>query len=100
MLYSCNTANPAHTNTTGAGKSNDSILPDSDGNRYSVKLLSDKILWMTSNLNLDVPNSYCYDDKKQNCQPYGRLYTWESAMKACSSLGDGWRLPTNDDWHG
>ena len=98
MLYSCNTANPAHTGTTSAGKSNDSVLLDSDGNKYPVKSISDKILWMTSNLNLDVPGSYCYADNKQNCQRYGRLYTWESAMKACSLLGDGWRLPTNDEW--
>jgi uncharacterized protein (TIGR02145 family) len=98
ILYSCNTVNPAHTNTTSADKSNDSVLLDSDGNRYAVKSLSNKILWMTTNLNLDIPGSYCYEDKKENCQLYGRLYTWESARKGCMLLGNGWRLPTNDEW--
>jgi uncharacterized protein (TIGR02145 family) len=100
MLFSCNTANPAHTGTTSAGKSNDSVLVDSDGNRYPVKSLSDNILWMTNNLNLAIPGSYCYEDKKHNCQIYGRLYTWESAKNGCMLLGNGWRLPTNDEWKG
>jgi len=42
--------------------------------------------------------SYCYEDKEQNCRRYGRLYTWESARRVCQSLGDGWRLPTDDEW--
>ena len=43
---------------------------------------------------------YCYDDADANCRRYGRLYTWESAQRACQALGDGWRLPTNDEWRG
>jgi uncharacterized protein (TIGR02145 family) len=26
------------------------------------------------------------------------LYTWESAPLACRTLGNGWRLPANDEW--
>jgi len=26
------------------------------------------------------------------------LYTWEAAWLGCQSLGDGWRLPTDDQW--
>jgi uncharacterized protein (TIGR02145 family) len=26
------------------------------------------------------------------------LYTWQSAQRACQSLGAGWRLPTDDEW--
>jgi Fibrobacter succinogenes major domain (Fib_succ_major). len=83
---------------TSSAKLNDSTLADADGNRYPVKLLSEDILWMTSNLNMDIPHSYCYDGKKENCERYGRLYTWESARKGCSLLGHSWRLPTNDEW--
>ena len=54
--------------------------------------------WMTRNLDLNFAPSYCYADKESNCRQYGRLYTWESAQRACKSLGDGWRLPTDDDW--
>jgi uncharacterized protein (TIGR02145 family) len=41
---------------------------------------------------------YCYEDAEPNCLRYGRLYTWETARQVCPSLGDGWRLPTNDEW--
>jgi uncharacterized protein (TIGR02145 family) len=54
--------------------------------------------WTTANLNINVSPSYCYDDAEANCGRYGRLYTWESAQRACPSLGEGWRLPTDDEW--
>ena len=54
--------------------------------------------WTTENLNLVTPDSYCYDNTERNCRRYGRLYTWAAAQGACRSLGDGWRLPTNDEW--
>lgn len=37
-------------------------------------------VWMSRNLNVDVPGSYCYADDKANCEKYGRLYTWPAAM--------------------
>jgi uncharacterized protein (TIGR02145 family) len=54
--------------------------------------------WTTDNLNVDIDGSYCYDDAELNCRRYGRLYSWESAQRACRSLGDGWRLPTDEEW--
>ena len=62
------------------------------------KRMPDGKLWTTQNLNVAVDPSYCYDDAEQNCVRYGRLYTWASAQRGCRSLGDGWRLPTNDEW--
>jgi len=56
------------------------------------------LIWMTKNLNYEVPDSWCYDDDPANCAEYGRLYTWEAAKKACQSLGNGWRLPTDQEW--
>jgi uncharacterized protein (TIGR02145 family) len=55
--------------------------------------------WMNRNLNVETPDSWCYNDDPANCETYGRLYTWEAAMSACSILGDGWRLPTRTDWN-
>ena len=54
--------------------------------------------WMTANLKVNIPGSYCYDDAPINCNKYGRLYTWESAKKGCATLGNGWRLPTEEEW--
>ena len=77
---------------------NDSQLVDRDGNKYPVKILSDNNLWMTTNLELNIVNSYCYDNSGDNCDKYGRLYTWEAAQQGCALLGKGWRLPTNNEW--
>jgi uncharacterized protein (TIGR02145 family) len=64
------------------------------------KRMGDGKLWMTENLNVAAGGSYCYQDAEANCLKYGRLYTWESARRACESLGGGWRLPTDDEWRG
>ena len=65
---------------------------------YSPKRMSDGKEWTTRNLSVETAPSYCYDVAETNCRQYGRLYTWESARSACQSLGDGWRLPTEDEW--
>jgi uncharacterized protein (TIGR02145 family) len=54
--------------------------------------------WTTTNLNVNVQPSYCYEDAPLNCGQYGRLYTWEAAQQGCQSLGASWRLPTDDEW--
>jgi len=51
--------------------------------------------WMAENLNYEAKGSKCYDNKPANCQKYGRLYDWNTAMNSCPS---GWHLPTNEEW--
>jgi hypothetical protein len=69
----------------------------SDSDTIALRRMPDGEQWTTHNLNVDT-GSFCHTDTEWNCVRYGRLYTWESAKLACRSLGDGWRLPTNDDW--
>ena len=64
----------------------------------SSKRMADGKQWTTRNLDRKIAPSYCYNNDEKNCRQYGRLYTWESAGRACPALGPGWRLPTNDDW--
>jgi uncharacterized protein (TIGR02145 family) len=64
----------------------------------SAKRMADGKEWTTANLDVDTSPSYCYDDAELNCRRYGRLYTWESAQRACQSLGRDWRLPTDNEW--
>ena len=52
-------------------------------------------VWMAENLNDASKGGKCYEDKPENCEKYGRLYTWEEANKACPS---GWHLPNNAEW--
>ena len=73
-------------------------LRDVDGNSYSVREMLDGRTWMTDNLNLTLPDSYCYGGVTAECRRFGRLYTWTSAAEACRLLGTGWRLPTDDEW--
>ena len=64
----------------------------------SSKRMADGKQWTKHNLDVNTIPSYCYEDAELNCRRYGRLYTWESARRGCQSLGDGWRLPTDDEW--
>ncbi|MCL2283110.1 MAG: hypothetical protein FWC26_07315 [Fibromonadales bacterium] len=52
-------------------------------------------VWMSENLNDASKGGKCYENKPENCEKYGRLYTWEEAMKSCPS---GWNLPNNAEW--
>ena len=70
--------------------------------------------WMTRNLNIPVEESRCYKDEPENCEKYGRLYTWSQAMALdpkydTQELGflftpyrgicpEGSHLPTREDW--
>ena len=74
--------------------------------------------WMAENLNYETASgSYCFDDKDENCEKYGRLYTWATAVgkseEECGygvkcNLGEGkvrgvcpkgWHLPDTTEWN-
>jgi uncharacterized protein (TIGR02145 family) len=74
------------------------VLADRDGNKYTTKRMLDNNCWMTENLRVNIPGSYCYDNTKQHCDQYGRLYTWTAAAEGCALLGNGWELPSSEDW--
>ena len=62
------------------------------------KVMGDGQIWMTQNLSINIAESYCQQDDSLQCKRYGRLYTWKAAKKGCAQLGDGCRLPTNEEW--
>jgi uncharacterized protein (TIGR02145 family) len=77
----------------------DSVIQDINHNKYAVKLFPDGNLWITTNLSVNMLGSYCYENKAENCNQYGRLYTYTTAKEVCIFLGNGWRLPTADEWY-
>ena len=89
-----------------------------DGNAYGWIRIGD-LEWMTENLKSGTPyyemqfgetlsnnsgepqrvSSYILDfDFEEDLNEYGNLYTYKGAVEACEALGDGWRLPTDEDW--
>lgn len=73
-------------------------IRDKNGNNYPVVRMPDGKDWTTKNINFDLPESFCYNDSLSNCDKYGRLYSWKTAMTVCGQLGEGWRLPSKDEW--
>src|SRR5262249_15212544 len=68
------------------------------GSAIDQRRMPDGKQWTTANLDVFIRPSYCYDDSDAQCRRYGRLYTWQAAQDGCRTLGDGWRLPTEEDW--
>lgn len=66
------------------------MTDDRDGHLYRTINIAGQE-WMAENLAYETEDSYCYEDNKQNCNMYGRLYKWNAALYACPV---GWHLPT------
>jgi uncharacterized protein (TIGR02145 family) len=84
-------------------------ISDVDGNSYPIIHIGEQ-WWMGANLNTTSdPNGnpiqgYCYNNDEANCEIYGRLYGWNSAMNGSSRESArgicpaGWHIPSDAEW--
>ena len=95
LLVSCSDPKNALSDNAKVVAVADETFTDArDGQIYKTVKIDNQV-WMAENLNYDMGGSYCYGDKSVNCIKYGRLYSLDSARKACPAE---WRLPTPTDW--
>lgn len=104
-----NTPLPVFESITSQNPDGTGSVTDIDGNQYQIVKIGNQ-WWMAESLrvsrnpNGDLVEGYCFLDRENMCETYGRLYNWYAAMdgsneeKTQGICPDGWHVPSDGDW--
>lgn len=88
-------------NKSGLDNMTEIFLTDPrDGKKYRIVKIGSQV-WMAENINYKPKDgwvfrkSFCYDGKEENCEKYGRYYSWDVVKKVCPV---GWHIPSKKDF--